>query len=81
MGVSSDPSRRTRGHIISSSLVPGFLRTQYVIDIENVVAVLVVVTVIFQSLAGLRKDTTWVSRRLVFEARVANTICSREVDR
>lgn len=52
----------------------GFLATEDVVDIENVITILVVVAIVFHTLAGLCQHAPWVSRRLVVEVRIADTI-------
>lgn len=48
-----------------------FLRSQYIIDVKDVITVLIVVPVVFDSLAGLGKDSTWIAGGLVIEASIA----------
>jgi hypothetical protein len=60
--------------------VTGFLRAKDIVDVENVVAVLVVVAIVLDALARLGQDSARVSRRLVFEARIADAIGGGEVD-
>ncbi len=61
-------------------LVPGFLGTQNVVDIKDVIAVLIVVPIILDTLAGFRQNTTRIPRRFVFEARIADPIRGGQVD-
>ncbi len=58
-----------------------FLRAKNVIHIEDVVAILIVVSVILGRLARLRQDPARVPRRLVFETRIADSVGCREVYR
>lgn len=60
-------------------LVACFLASQDIVDVQYVVTVLIVVTIILDSLAGLCQNSPWVSRGFVVEAGVAYPICSREV--
>ena len=60
--------------------MPGFFRAENVVHVENVVAVLVVETVVFETLARLREHSPWVARRLVFEMGVADAVGRRQVD-
>ena len=46
---------------VESLLVTSLFRSQYVVYIENVVAVLIVVAVVFDTLAGLGQDSPRVS--------------------
>lgn len=59
----------------------GFFAAENVIDIQNVVAVFVVVAVVLDSLARFRENTSWVLGRLIFERRVANAVRCRQVGR
>lgn len=52
----------------------GFLTAKNVIDIEDIITVLIVVAIVFHTLAGLCQHTPWVSRGLVVEVRVADAI-------
>ena len=58
-------------------LVVRLLRAQNVIDVQDVVAVLVIVTIILDALARLREYSSWISRRLVLESGVADAVCRR----
>jgi len=60
--------------------VPGLLRAQYVIDVEDIIAIFIVVAIILDPLAGLGQYATGISGRLVFEARIANPVRGGEVD-
>lgn len=77
------PERALAQHVQNQVpiLVPCFLRPEDVVDIEDIVAVLVIVAIILAALARLREDSTWVPRRLVFEARVADAIRRRQMNR
>lgn len=55
-------------------LVPIVLVPKYVVDIENIVTVFIVKSIVLDAFAWLCEDTSWVSRRLVFELRIANTV-------
>ncbi len=46
----------------SHILVPIFLVTQYIIDIEYVIAIFVVEAIILHPFAWLREDTSWIPR-------------------
>jgi hypothetical protein len=59
--------------------VSSLFRAQYVIDIEDIVAVFVIESVVLRSFARLGQDATRIARRLVFEAGVTNSVCGREV--
>lgn len=59
----------------------GFLRAQNIVDVENIVAVLVVVAIVLDPLARLSQNSARVSRRLVFEAGIADAIGGGEVNR
>lgn len=52
----------------------GFLAAEDVVDIENIITILIVVAIVFHTLAGLCQHAPWVSRRLVVEVRIADTI-------
>jgi hypothetical protein len=60
--------------------VASFLRSENVVHVKNIVAVFVIVSVILSALAGFCKNSARVARRLIFEAWVANTISSRQLD-
>jgi hypothetical protein len=53
------------------------LRPENVINIKYIVTILIVKSIILHTLARLCEDSARVSRRLVFEARIANAICRR----
>lgn len=57
-----------------------FFRSENVVNIEDVVAVFIVVTVVLEALAGLGEHSPWVARRLVFEVRVADAVCRGQVN-
>lgn len=59
--------------------MPSLLRAENIIDIEDVVAVLVIVAIILHTLARLGQDTTGIPYCRVLEARVADLIGSGEV--
>jgi hypothetical protein len=59
-------------------LVP-LITTQNVVDVEDVVAVLVVVAVVLDALAGLGQHAARVARRLVLEGRVADAVCGGQM--
>jgi len=61
-------------------LVPGLLGPQNVVDVENVIAVFVIVAIVLQALAGLGQHAAGVARRLVLEAGVADAVGGGEVD-
>ena len=51
------------------------LRTQNVVDIEDVIAVFIVIAIILDAFAWLREYSAGVPRGLVFEGRVAYPVC------
>lgn len=55
------------------------LRAQYIVDIQDVVTVLIVVTIVLDTLAGLCQDSSGVPRRLVLELGIANPVRCGEV--
>lgn len=57
------------------------LTTQDVIDIENIIAILVIIAIILHTLAWFGQHATRVSRGLVVEVRVADAIRRRKVGR
>ena len=59
----------------------GLLATQYVVNIKDIIAILVVITIILHTLARLGQHATWVSRGLIVEVRVADAIRRRKVGR
>jgi hypothetical protein len=65
----------------NDALVASFLGAQNVIHVEDIIAVLVVIAIVFGALAGLCQDSARVPRRLVLEARVADAICGRQMGR
>lgn len=58
------PKRTLAQHIQDqiSILVPCLLRPKDVIDVENIVAVLIIITVVLATLARLGEDSSWVPR-------------------
>ena len=60
-------------------LVPGLLGPQNVVDVENVIAVFVIVAIVLQALAGLGQHAAGVARRLVLEAGVADAVGGGEM--
>ena len=52
----------------------GLFRSQYVVDIEDVVTVLVVVAIVLDALARLSEDSAWVAGGLVVEAGVTQLV-------
>lgn len=58
----------------SDILVTGLFTTQNIVDIEDVVTVLIIIAIIFHSLAGLGQHAPGVPRGLVVEVRVADTV-------
>ena len=61
--------------------MPGLLRAKDVVDVENVIAVLVIVAIVLRSLARLRQNAAGVTRRFVFEAGVADPVGGGELHR
>jgi hypothetical protein len=59
--------------------VPGLLGAQNVVDVENIVAVLIIVAIVLDSFARLGKHATGIPRRLVLEAGVADSVGGGEV--
>jgi hypothetical protein len=57
----------------------GLLRPENVINIEDIIAIFVVEAIILCALARFRKYSARISRRFVFEARVANSVRRWEV--
>lgn len=57
----------------------GFLASKDIVDVKDIIAILVVIPVILDSFAGLGQYSSWVSRRLIVEARVAYPVRGREV--
>jgi len=55
-------------------LVARFLRPQNVVDIEDVVAVLIVVAVVLDTFARLGEDAAWIARGLVVESAIAELV-------
>ena len=62
-------------------LVSVILIAEDIVDIQDVVAILVIEAVILEAFARFRKDPPWVPRRLIFEGRIANTVCRWQVSR
>lgn len=54
-----------------SVLVPRLFRSQYVVDVENVIAILVVIPIVLDSFARFGEDSTRVACGLVVEAIIA----------
>lgn len=61
--------------------MPSLFGPQNVVDVEDIIAVLIVVAIILHTLAWLREDAARVPRRLILESWVADAVCSREVNR
>lgn len=57
----------------------GFLASKNIVDVKDIIAVLVVISIILDSFAGLGQYSARVSRGLVVEARVAYAVGGREV--
>lgn len=57
------------------------LTTQDVIDIEDIITVLIIISIILRSLTRLRQDSSRIARTLVLEGRVADSIRGREMRR
>lgn len=55
------------------------LRSENVVNIENIITVFVVVTIILTSFARFGKDSTWIPGGLVFECRITYSISRRQV--
>lgn len=55
-------------------------RTEDIVDVENVIAIFIIISVILHSFARLRQHPARVPRRFVFEARIADAICRGQVD-
>lgn len=64
---------------IGGILVTGFLASKDIVDVKNIITILVVIPVIFDSFAGFGQYSSRVSRRLIVEARVAYPVRGREV--
>lgn len=58
-------------------LVPCFFRSQNIVNVENVIAIFVVVSIVLRSFAGLGEDAAGVARGFVFEIGIANTVGRR----
>lgn len=56
-----------------------FFRTQDIVHIKDIVAVLIVVAVVLDALTRLCEDATGVARRLVLEFGVANAVGGRQM--
>ena len=51
------------------------LVSKYVVYIENIIAILVVIAVIFNAFAGFSEYSARISRRLIFKSWIAYSIC------
>ena len=51
------------------------LVSKYVVYIENIIAILVVIAVIFNAFAGFSEHSARISRRLIFKSWIAYSIC------
>ena len=49
-------------------------RSQYVVDIEDVITILIVVAIVLDALARLGEDSAWVTGGLVVEAGVTQLV-------
>jgi hypothetical protein len=50
-----------------------------IVYIEDVITIFVVITIVLEAFARLGKNSARVSRRLVFEIRIANSVGSRQL--
>ena len=57
----------------------GFLASEDIVDVKDIITILVVIPIILDSFAGFGQYPSRVSRRLIVEARVAYAVCGREV--
>ena len=57
-----------------------FFGAKNVIHIKDVIAVLIIISIVLSALAGLCQNSAGVTRRFIFEARVANAISSRQLN-
>ena len=62
---------------LASVLVSIVFIPKYVIDIKNVVAVLIIIAIVFHTFAWLGKNPSRVSRRLIFECRITDSVGGR----
>jgi hypothetical protein len=60
--------------------VTRLLGTKDVVDVENVIAILVVIAIVLDTFTRLSQDSTGIARRFVFEAWVANAVCGRQMN-
>lgn len=56
-----------------------FFTPQDIVDVQNVVTLLVVITVILDPFAGFGENASRIAGRLVVESRVADAIRGREI--
>lgn len=59
----------------------GLLTAQDVVDIENIITILVIITIVLHTFARLGQHATWISRGLVVKVRVADAIRRWKVGR
>ena len=64
-----------------SSLVAIVLIPENIVDIEDIIAVLIVISIVLDTLARLRQYSSRISGRLVFELRVAYPVSGGEMSR
>jgi hypothetical protein len=50
-----------------------------VVHIEDIITIFVVITIVLKTFAGLREDSPRISRGLVLEIRVANSVGGRQL--
>ncbi len=59
--------------------MPGFLTAENVVDVKNVIAVLVIVTIVLDALTRFGEHSSGISRRFVLESRIAYAVSGRKV--
>jgi hypothetical protein len=62
-------------------LVTGLLAAQYVVDVQDVVTLLIIVTVVLDAFAGFGKDAARVPGGFVLEVWIAYSICRWQMGR
>ena len=55
--------------------------TKDIVHVKNVIAILVIEPIILRSFAWLREDSAWISRGLVFETGIADSVGRWEMAR
>ena len=73
--ISSRIDPRDTQHILMARL----FRSQYIIDVEDIITIFIVITIILDTLAWLGENSAGIPRRFIFETWVANPVRRRQM--